>query len=461
MPQYDAVIIGGGISGLSALHYLRRLNPTMSVRLFEADNRLGGTIGTDHIDGYSLDWGPNGFLDREPLTLELCDELGLTDSLERANPSVQKRFIVRDSKLREIPLSPVRFMTSGVLSLPGRLRILIEPFTRPNRDTDDESIYSFAKRHMGTQAADYLIQPMVSGIYGGIADRLSLASCFPIMREMEAEHGSLIKAMIARKKKNKARGKSGGPSGPSGWLTSFHGGLYVLIERLEQLYRDDIVRSAAVAQVIKSVDGYEVVMQSGQRLSAKNVVMATPSFNAMDLVASLSPDLSKALSAIPYAPIAVVCLGFKKSDVWHPLDGFGFLVPQKENRTILGSIWTSSIFADRAPEGEVQLRTMVGGDGDHASAALPDDQLFDIVHADLKGILGRLGKPTMKKIYRWQKGIPQYVIGHARTLSDIERELGHFAGLYVAGNAYHGIGLNDCVKQARAVADRITAPLSA
>ena len=168
MSRIDVAIVGGGISGLSALHFLRELKPSMSVKLFEADTRLGGTIGTDNIDGYSLDWGPNGFLDREPLTLKMCDELGMTDQLERANKNVSKRFILRQGSLREVPMSPPKFLTSDILSLKGRLRVMMEPFAKGPGNGIDESIYDFVQRRIGTEAADYLVQPMVSGVYGGV-----------------------------------------------------------------------------------------------------------------------------------------------------------------------------------------------------------------------------------------------------------------------------------------------------
>ena len=197
MPDKDVIIIGGGISGLSALHFLRQLHPDLSVTLYEADNRLGGTIGTDHVDGYSLDWGPNGFLDREPLTLRLVDELGLKDVMEPANANVNNRFILRGNRLRSVPMSPPKFLASDILSVKGRLRVMWEPFASGPTDGVDESIYDFGRRRIGTEAADYLIQPMVSGVYGGVAQRLSLKSCSPIMDQMEREYGSLVKAMIA------------------------------------------------------------------------------------------------------------------------------------------------------------------------------------------------------------------------------------------------------------------------
>ncbi|MBD3333391.1 protoporphyrinogen oxidase [candidate division GN15 bacterium] len=455
MPDRDVVIIGGGISGLTALHFLRTRQPDGTVTLLEAAARLGGTIGTDHVQGHSFDWGPNGFLDREPLTLQVCDELGLDDTLERANPNVSNRFICRDSTLRAVPSSPGKFLTSDILSLKGRLRVLWEPFA-PSANAKDESIYDFASRRIGREAADYLVQPMVSGVYGGVATKLSLKSCFSIMHKMESEHGSLVKAMIARKRAAKAEGKkSGGPSGPGGWLTSFSGGLYALIERFHELYRDHIRLEAPVESLTRDDESWVVHCSTGETLSARSVIIATPSYKAADMVQSVSKRLSDHLAAIPYAPIAVVCTGFDREAVVHPLDGFGFLVPAKEKRDILGSIWTSSIFADRAPGGQVQFRTMLGGDGNHAVTDWSDTELVTRACGDLKDIVGLKAEPTVARVYRWDRGIPQFVIGHGERMASVEKELIELPGLHLAGNAYYGIGLNDCVKQALYVTDRI------
>ena len=456
MARFDVVIVGGGISGLSALHFLKQRCPALSVRLFEAEKRLGGTIGTDRTGGYSLDWGPNGFLDREPLTLRLCDELGLTDSLERANANVSKRFILRGGKLREVPMSPPKFLTSDILSFRGRLRVFCEPLARGPEEGVDESIYNFVRRRIGRDAADYLVQPMVSGIYGGLADKLSLESCFPIMKSMEAEYGSLFKAMIAKAREaKKAKKKSGGPTGPGGWLTSFDGGLDTIIKGFQGAYQEFIETNASVTSLDRKDEDFCIAVAGGKTFAAGHVILATPAYVTADLSATLSSRLKAALNDIPYAPISVVCLGYPRAAVSHPLDGFGFLVPKKEQRHILGSIWTSSIFKDRAPEGYVQFRTMVGGDGDHESIKLSDDQLVALVTADMKEIVGISGTPTLVKIYRWERGIPQFTIGHRDTMAMIEQELQKIGGLYLSGNAYYGIGLNDCIKQSYKVVTAI------
>ena len=457
MPDRDVVIIGGGISGLTALHYVKTRRPELSVMLYEADSRLGGTVGTDHIDGYSFDWGPNGFLDREPLTLELVHELGLDTQLERANANVSNRFILRLGKLRSVPLSTPKFLTSDILSWPGKLRVFKEPFAAKAPAGVDESIYDFGKRRIGREAADYLIQPMVSGIYGGVASKMSLRACFPTMHQMESEYGSLFKAMIAKAKEAKRAGKkSGGPSGPGGWLTSFKGGLSRIIDDLGTRYAPDIAVKKPVKSISKSESGFAIRFQENSNITSRELILAIPSNQASAITSPLSPELSNTLAAIPYAPIAVVCFGYDANNVRANLDGFGFLVPSKEGKGILGSIWTSSIFSERAPLGKVQFRSMVGGDGDHLSAKLSDSELISLVKRDLDSIIGLTGDPEMVRIYRWEHGIPQYHIGHLERMQTIERELHSIGGLHLTGNAYYGIGLNDCVKQSFKVVGNLT-----
>ena len=458
MSQHDVIIVGGGISGLTALHYVKTRCPDLSVMLYEADCRLGGTVGTDHTDGYSLDWGPNGFLDREPLTLQMVEELGLGPQLERANANVSNRFILRSGKLRAVPMSPAKFLTSDILSLTGRLRVLKEPFVAKAPNGIDESIYDFGQRRIGKEAADYLIQPMVSGVYGGVASKMSLRACFPIMHEMESQYGSLFKAMIAKMKQAKREGKkSGGPSGPGGWLTSFKGGLSLIIDELGRRYASAVTLGKAVQRVSKKDDGFAVCFFDHAEVQCREVILAVPSYQAAQITDDLSAVLSRTLAAIPYAPIAVVCFGNDANRAQANLDGFGFLVPSKEEKRILGSIWTSSIFTDRAPVGKVQFRTMVGGDGDHDSARLSDAELISLVKRDLGSIIGLSGEPELVKIYRWEYGIPQYHIGHLDKMKIIERELQSIRGIHLAGNAYYGIGLNDCVKQAFKVVSSLKA----
>ncbi len=454
-------IIGGGISGLSALHFIRtRHGDTCRAVLYEQDSRLGGTIGTDRINGFISDWGPNGFLDKVPLTLQMIHELGADDHLDPSKNASGKRFIYRNRRLHEISPSPVAFLRSPLLSLKGRLRVVREPFVKTRRLDDDESVFDFAVRRIGREAAETLIVPMVSGIFGGDAHELSLKSCFPAMRDMEDEYGSLFKALIGRRKAaKKSGGESGGPAGPGGRLTSFKNGLHTLIEIFADRYRDEIVVDHPIKRVVKDGAEYRLIGESGESDSFDAVICAAPTYAAASMVDELDAELADLLDEIPYASIAVVSLGFKREAVGCDLDGFGFLIPRCEGVRILGSIWTSSIFTGRAPDGMVLMRTMIGGATDPDAAALSDGTLLDIVTGELKPIIDTTDAPAYVRIYKYRRGIPQFVVGHPARMARMDEMLKNHPGLYFTGNAYQGVGLNDCVLRSDKVVRDLAAHL--
>jgi oxygen-dependent protoporphyrinogen oxidase len=453
--RLDGLIIGGGISGLSAAHWLGLADRPEGWELWEAAETLGGTTGTDHVDGYSVDWGPNGFLDREPLTLRLVQEIGLSSALEPANGSSQKRFILRNSRLHPVPLSPGAILGTGLLSLSEKLRIFGEPFIPARRSGDDESVFDFAARRIGRGAAERFIDPMVSGIFGGLARQLSLPACFPIMREMEERYGGLVRAMIAKQfQKAPNSKKRSGPAGPAGHLTSFVGGLDALIMRLGQRLHS-VIRLGHKANRIVREGEWWMVTDGRRRVRARNLICACPTYCASEIFAESDSELSRAFGTFPYAAIAVVASGHRRESIEHALDGFGFLVPRSERVRTLGSIWTSSIFEGRAPEGRVQFRTMLGGAGDPEAIALSDQELWHIIRKELGSLVGIKGDPDFLRTYRWQRGIPQYTLGHIERRLDLERILSRRPGLYVVGNAYYGVSLNECVKMAHRVGEAI------
>jgi len=464
-PIHDGIIIGGGISGLATAHWLGLSDNPGTWELWEATDHLGGTTRTDRADGYSVDWGPNGFLDREPLTLQLVDEIGLRDQLEPANENSTNRFIVKNGRLHPVPFSPPAILTTGLLNPLEKLRIFGEPFIRARRDDSDESVYDFAARRIGRGAANMFVDPMVSGVYGGVAKNLSLPACFPIMREMELQYGGLVKAMLAkaraRKREAKRTGqpkKSGGPAGPGGHLTSFKSGLDVLVTRLEQRLRPVIRTNRPVARVVRAEDAWEITDALGNVARARNIVIACPTYVAAQFFKASDEQLSVAFDAFPYAPIIVVATGHRREDIAHPLDGFGFLIPRNQKLRTLGSIWTSSIFADRAPDGHVQFRSMLGGAGDPTVTELSDDELLATIRKELGPLVGIKADPLFVRIYRWQRGIPQFVLGHIDRRTRLEQMAAQYPGLHMAGNAYYGVGLNDCVKMAHRVAQAIKKP---
>ena len=460
--QLEGLIVGGGISGLSVAHWLGLFDQPAGWELWESSGRLGGTIGTDREDGYSVDWGPNGFLDREPLTLQLVSEIGLTGALEPANDSSRNRFIVKGGRLHPVPLSPKSILSTDLLSRRDKLRVFLEPFVRARRDDADESVFDFAARRIGSGAAESFIDPMVSGIFGGLARELSLPACFPIMREMEKRYGSLVRALIARQfEKRRSRPgpashQSSGPAGPGGHLTSFQGGLDVLVARLQERLRTIVRLDRPVARIRRTESRWEVADQSGRRVFARNLVCACPTYESARMFAETDQELSVALASIPYAPIVVVATGHRREDVAHPIDGFGFLIPRSQGLRTLGSIWTSSIFAHRAPAGYIQFRSMLGGAGDPRVLDLSDEEIWRVLQREVGTLVGIRRKPEFIRIYRWQRGIPQYTLGHLERRARLEELAQRRPGFFLVGNAYYGVGLNDCVKMAHRVAQQIT-----
>ena len=463
----EGLIIGGGISGLALAHFLRVQERPGAWELWEATDQVGGTIGTDRVQGYSVDWGPNGFLDREPLTLQLVEEIGLNGLLEPADPRSENRFIYKNGQLHAVPFSPRLILTTGLLRPLEKLRIFGEPFIPARRDDADESVFDFAARRIGRGAAETFVDPMVSGVFGGLARELSLPACFPIMRELELRYGGLVKGMIGRlrekRRAQRAGGKparrSGGPAGPGGWLTSFKGGLDVLVQRLQQRMGSAIKLGHEVQRISRHGDCWEIVAAAGRQIQARRVILACPAYAASAMSRHFDREFADALDAISYASIVVLATGHKREDVQHPLNGFGFLVPRNQGLRTLGSIWTSSIFAGRVPKGHVQFRSMLGGAGDPSVMELSDDQLWDTLRRELGPLLGIRGDPAFLRIYRWRRGIPQFTLGHRERRAGIEQMVARHPGLHVVGNAYYGVSLNDCVKMAHRVAQEIRSSL--
>jgi oxygen-dependent protoporphyrinogen oxidase len=299
---------------------------------------------------------------------------------------------------------------------------------------------------------------MVSGVFGGVARQLSLPACFPIMREMELRYGSLVRALIARRREKKAAGtRAGGPAGPGGRLTSFRGGLDVLTETLCRRLCPVIRTNRAAVRLERIADGWQLTGSGGESVRSKRVVLACPTYVAARMLKQCDAQLAAAFDAIPYAAIAVVATGHRRSDIFHPLDGFGFLIPRGEKLRTLGSIWTSSIFEARAPEDHVQFRTMLGGAGDPGVLDLSDDELWKTIRGELDPLIGISRDPVFRRVYRWQQGIPQFTLGHRERRARIEQLAARHKGLYMVGNAFYGVGLNDCVKMAHRVAAEIHA----
>lgn len=453
------VVAGGGIAGLSIAFALRRRDSAAEVVVLERAPRPGGNIRTERIDGYTCEWGPDGFLDSAPDTLRLVRDLGLDSRLQRSSTAARRRFIVRHGRLRQVPTSPASLVTSRVLSARAKLRLALEPFASRRVD-DDESIHEFAARRIGAESAETLVGAMVSGIFAGDARMLSLRACFPRMRQLEDEHGGLLRALLATR-----RHRRGGAIGaPAGRLTSFSGGMSELIAALTAALAGSVRTSVPVCGVWRRRDGSGgyTVAAGGETLGADAVVLAGPASETAALVRDCDPVLADLVGGIPTAPLAVVCLGYPEAAVERTctLNGFGFLVPRSEPFRILGALWESSIYPGRAPADKALLRVMVGGACDPGAVILDDEQLLQVVRRDLRAIMGISSQPEFVRIVRHRRGIPQYVKGHVARLREIDARLEALPGMYLAGNSYRGVSINSCVAEADGIASAVLAHLA-
>ncbi len=443
-------IIGGGISGLTLAYVLSSRNEELEVTVYEADDRPGGKIWTEKTDGYLCERGPNGFLDNKPRTLELCKSLGI-DPVS-SNENSKKRFIFTGNNLKPLPESPLSFIKSDLLTWPGKLRLILE--LNAPKGPSDETVADFIIRRLGKEALEKLIDPMCSGIYAGDPYKMSIKSCFPRIKELEQEYGSLIKAMIKIKKQRKKEQGGEVSAAPSGNLTSFFNGAQTITDTLAEKLGSRVKLGHSIESITMENGTYSL-QSSGETAEADIVVLATPAYAAAGMLKDLDSEISATMSKIQYPHVSVVCFGYKKEQVAHALNGFGFLIPHIEKRRILGNLWDTSIFPNRASEGNVLLRTMVGGTKNPGIASMDDDKLIAMVYDELNQILGLKSDPEMVKVYRWDKAIPQYFLGHSNIVNEINKSLNKYSGLYVAGNAYNGIGINDCVENGYSLADKI------
>lgn len=446
----QTAIVGGGVSGLAIAYALQQagMRPDEMVVL-EKRSVPGGNVQTEVVDGYTIEKGPNGFLDNVPATLKLIDDLEI-ESVLPSNQNAARRFIWRAGKLREIKPNPVAFFASGVLPLSGALRVALEPFQKKGK-IDDESVYNFAARRIGKSAAEYLVAAMVQGVFAGDAKQIELKSAFPKMYAMEQRHGSLVKAMIAKSRMKKRQG-GGGPAGPGGKLTSFDGGMQTLPDTLAAKVQPALQLNSGVSRIGKKDGVFVLTLESGEMVEARTVVCASPAWAAAKQLQPLHAELSTELSSIEYPAVAVVATGFDEKALPEKPDGFGFLVPRGQGVRALGCLWTSSVWRHRAPDGKVLLRTMVGGSVDRDAAVLSDDELIASVLNDLKTTMHITDAPELVKVYRYSQSIAQYTCGHSARVQRIENHFTRIDGLYLSGSSYGGISVNHCIEEAPGVA---------
>ncbi len=455
----DIIVIGAGISGLTAAYDLQRRG--LAVEVLEAAPRAGGVIATVRRDGALYERGPNSTLDTSPRIGELLAELGIDDARTNAGSVASIRYIVRDGLLRPLPTSPGKFLTTAAFSLKAKLRLLREPFIGRAAAGSDESIAAFVRRRLGDEFLDYAIDPFVAGIYAGDPERISVAAAFPRLLALEQKYGSLIKGQILGAKE---RRRSGEVAKNSAGSFSFREGMQTLTDALAgKLLR--LSTGVEVRSINRLDDGGFVVeaRQNGQpfRRQARAVIVAAPAPAAAAMIGELAPDAARALAGIGYAPIAIAASVYRRADVAHSLAGFGFLVPRVERRAILGGLFSSSMFEGRAPDGAVLITTFLGGRRDRDMMQLSDDGLGAAVRAEHADLLGARAPPQWEELIRWPQAIPQYDLGHLELLRAVEKAEAALPGLRFCANWRGGVSVGDRIVRGRETGEEVSRFLAA
>jgi protoporphyrinogen/coproporphyrinogen III oxidase len=447
------VVIGAGISGLACAYALQKKG--QNVLVVEAASRPGGVIQSVEKDAYLLEQGPQSF-SGTPLLYELCAELGLNEQLVEA-PHGAPRFVLLGGKLVPVPMSPPAFLSSGLLGWKTKFAILTEVLRTSRPPEPDESIAAFTRRKFSAELLDRLVGPFVSGIYAGDPEQISLRAAFPRIYEAETSSGSVVRGMFRAAKKSKVS-VSQSPLSRRPSLLSFRSGNESLPNALAGKLGSKLRRNIEVSDVRRTENGFLVRSQklgaSGE-ISCQRLVVATPTKVAASVLEQLVPRAVPSLREIAYTPVAVVSLGYRREQVRHSLDGFGFLAPRSSAIRTLGTVWNSSLFPSRAPQGQVLLTSFVGGATDPSAADLSDDALSALVHAELAPLLDISGQPVMQHVNLYTRAIPQFNLGHTERLETIREAAKQAPGLWLTGNYWRGPAVGSCIEHALEVAEQV------
>jgi protoporphyrinogen/coproporphyrinogen III oxidase len=472
-PAGHVVVLGGGIAGLAAAHRLLRVHvdtaPGLRVTLVEADDRLGGKIVTERVDGFVIEGGPDSFLATKPRGVGLCAELGIGERPHVQGVRQQRRraFVLWRGRLHDLPeglsgLVPTRLgplARSSLLSPLGKARLALDYLLPARRAAGDESLSGFVRRRLGREAWERLVEPLMAGIYAADGDQLSLTATFPQLREAERRYGGLIKGVLTTRRLTPAPV----PAPESAFLTPT-AGLDALIIALEERLREGqvtLMRGNPATAVTPSGSGFDVLLAVGGSIQADAVIVATPAYAASDLLADLDPVLAAELAAIPHASTAIVTLAYRREEIAHPLDGHGYVIPRAEGSPILACTWSSRKWAGRAPDGWELIRVFIGRAGQEDVLAADDETLVALAVQEVSTRLGVTAPAMLTRVRRWPRGMPQYLLGHPERVARIEAAAREHPGLYLAGNAFHGVGLPDCIASGERAADAAAAHLRA
>jgi oxygen-dependent protoporphyrinogen oxidase len=453
----DVLVIGAGLSGLVTAFRAKRAG--LGVAVFEMGSRPGGVIGSERRSGALFERGPNSGLDTTPLINAMLDDLGIRADRIDASKASSKRYILRDGQLSALPMSPGAFLRTPLFSFAAKLRLFAEPFIGRSAADVEESIAQFVRRRLGPEFLDYAIEPFVAGIYAGDPETLSVPAAFPRLHALEQQYGSLTKGAILgarQRRKNTDKAKNAAVS------FSFQDGMQTLTDALAQAV-GHVDCEVKVTRVERRSDGEFTV--AGERFGmaferhARAVVVATPADAAAGIVQAMAPVAAQALREIEYPPVTVVVSAYRRREILHPLDGFGFLAPARERPTVLGTLFSSTMFENRAPSEVVVLTTFVGGRRNPRLAAAGDAEVRGAVQEELARLLGAGADPMWSEITRWPRAIPQYTMGHLQRIAKVEEAERAVPGLYFCANYRGGVSIGDCVKAGHATAERITGHL--
>ncbi len=465
-------IVGGGISGLVAAFYLQRLDPTCDVHVIEAGPRLGGVIRTEQIDGYLLEHGADMFATQPRAALQLCEDLGIDQRLISPQPGARGAAIVSSGRLVKIPdgfvlMRPTRMasmVTTPLLSISGKLRLLREGWVKQRTDPSDESIESFVTRRLGPEVQRRIVQPLVGGIYVGDCAKLSMAATMSQFQNMEREDGSLWSATLRRRREGIDTTERNSAGARYEQFRSFPGGIQELLDALAGKLPAGAIHTNHLVTGLRTVacenelaSNHKWILEGCEDLGPfDHVIVTVPAGVSARLIRDVAPFAAEQIAGIEAASSAIVALGVKQSDIARPIDIAGFVVPLIEKRRILAASFTSDKFAGRAPQGEKLIRVFFGGCLQPEMLRHSDDELIGIAREELAELIGLSGTPTLARVIRWNDAMPQYYVGHNDRVATIEAALQSVSGLHVIGNSFRGVGIAPTVASAQAVAKRIT-----
>jgi oxygen-dependent protoporphyrinogen oxidase len=473
----DLIVVGGGIAGLSAAYYALRKTPGLQVTLLEAGDRWGGKITTDRVPyeggDFIIEGGPDTFLATKPWGVALCEELGLAERLQGTNPHQKNTYVLHRNKLQPLPdglamMIPTdipSILKSQLVSWPGKIRMGFDFLLPSHNGQHDESLGQFVSRRLGREAYENLIEPLMSGIYAGDGDQLSLRSTFPYLHDLEHKYGSLARGALKmrqqmasgvrsretshRRQLPKGDDKSSDsiPGSRSAFLTPTTGLAEIVEKLVEKLNENgvDLRLNTPVSRVTKTDSRYLLGLECGETLEADSIILATPAPVTGSLLASFDPELASVLQSIQYASTATVTLAYRQSDLSRPLDGYGYVIPRREGRRALACTWTSTKFPHRAPTGYALIRVFIGRAGQESDIPWNEAGLLTLAREELELTLGITAKPLVNRVFIWESAMPQYNLGHPEKLARIDTALENYPGLALAGNGYRGIGIPDCI----------------